>query len=346
MAALGSLLRRLRAPRPLAGLAALALVAGGGVAATRLGGERPAGAPAPSPSATGSPRLTPAPPRTPTPSPTPAETTPPKPDRLALFRGLGAWVDVFDFKALDPARAVRDMERNGVGTLYLQTSRYRAPDDVVEPRVVGRWLDRAHDAGMKVLGWYVPGYGDMKRDIRRTMRILSFRSPRGDRFDAIGVDIEDRTEVGNGLPFNRGIVEHLRKVRSRVDGRLPVAAITPTPIGMAVFPPGWVDFPWAGIGKSSDVLMLMSYWSFRDDCPAVPLHCAGRYTAGNVARGARLTGLPVHIIGGVGDDVTTREVRNFVRSALEAEAIGGSLYDYRTTRSGYWRHLKRFNRLS
>jgi hypothetical protein len=84
----------------------------------------------------------------------------------------------------------------------------------------------------------------------------------------------------------------------------------------------------------------MSYWSYRTDCPSVPAHCAYQYTRDNAAISARLTGLPVHVIGGVGNRVTTAQVADFARGARDANVLGGSLYDYATTAASYWPYLR------
>jgi hypothetical protein len=89
----------------------------------------------------------------------------------------------------------------------------------------------------------------------------------------------------------------------------------------------------------------MSYWSYRTDCPTNPAHCAYRYTRDNSADAARLTGLPVHVIGGVGDVVTTAGVADFVRAARDAHAFGGSLYDYKTTAPAFWPSLEQLGQL-
>ena len=90
----------------------------------------------------------------------------------------------------------------------------------------------------------------------------------------------------------------------------------------------------------------MAYWSFRDDCAQVPSHCASGYTSGNVAQVRSLTGdrsLPVHVIGGVADNVTTSEVADFASAARSAGVIGGSLYDFRTTTAACRSPLRRLD---
>ena len=125
-------------------------------------------------------------------------------DAALAFRGLGAWVDVYDYPALSPATAVADLQAHGVRTLYLGTARYDSAADILYPDDVAAWLAAAHAAGIRVVGWYVPDYADLTRDVRRTLAIATYVSPAGQRFDAIGIDIEylpagakpDRVEPG------------------------------------------------------------------------------------------------------------------------------------------------------
>lgn len=264
---------------------------------------------------------------------------------IGALKRLGAWVDLYDY-SLDPAAAIADMDARGVGTLFIQTSRYSRPTDVEDSAYLEQWVEAAHAAGMRIVGWYLPGYADLDRDVRRTVAIARFRTSSGQSFDGIGVDIEYKAEVDYDLGrFNAGIVTHLRRVRASV-GLVAVGAIVPSPVAMAIRPESWTGFPWGGIARYSDAVMPMAYWSYRHDCDTDPSHCAYGYTTGNIAESRRLTaGLPVHDIGGVGDSVTAAEVADFVRGARDGSAYGGSLYDYRTTQASFWPELTELNRL-
>lgn len=277
--------------------------------------------------------------RRPVPRPVPKPEPGPEPsDELRAFGGLGAWVDVYDFDALAVAPTIARMRAHGVRTLYIQTGRYNT-QSAVDP-AVGPWLVAAHGAGMDVVGWYLPGYRALGKDVRRTVAVAGYEFA-GHRFDAVGVDIEFKGEVAHVPTWNERVVKHLQKVRARLDAT-PVAAITPPPLQMDVAPLRWAGFPWRGIAANADVIMLMSYWSYRD-CPDTPDHCAHPFTVKNVQITRSLIGddeMPIHTIGGVGDRVTRREVAEFARGAAEVGAYGASLYDYRTTRPSYWRHLE------
>jgi len=265
-------------------------------------------------------------------------------DAVGQFRGLGAWVDLYD-RALVPAAAVQVLRAHGVRTLYLQTARFSSPADVVDPARVGAWVEQAHAAGIRVVGWYLPGYGrHLRVDVRRTVAISGYRSPAGQRFDALAVDIESRAASASVAAFDRDVVAHLARVRAAVRGAWVVGAIVPAPLGMELAPRSWAGFPWADIGTWADVVQPMGYWSYRTDCATRPRHCPYGYTVGNVTAARERTGLPVHVIGGLAGDSGPADVAEFVRAARDAGADGGSLYDLATTPPAAWPPLERLGR--
>ena len=81
------------------------------------------------------------------------------------YRGLGTWVDAYDF---DPAYVpgavtvrpvdVADMADHGVRTLYLQSSRSdsRATGLVADPWLMGGFLLAGDRADVDVVAWYHP----------------------------------------------------------------------------------------------------------------------------------------------------------------------------------------------
>jgi hypothetical protein len=238
------------------------------------------------------------------------------------------------------------MRSHGVKTVYLQTARWSSSADIVYPADVDAWLREAHAAGLKVVGWYLPAYSEyMETDVRRSVAIARYRSPQGHGFDALAVDIEYKGKTSSLSEFNSGIVTHLDRVKKGAGSSFTVAAIVPSPIGMSLSPSSWQGFPWTSIGNRAHVVLPMAYWSYRTDCASNAAHCPYRYSIDNVNEARRLTGLPVHIIGGVGNDVTASEVSDFVAGTRAARAYGGSLYDYRTTASSYWPHLEKLNLL-
>lgn len=263
----------------------------------------------------------------------------------SLFGGLGAWVDMFDFGSLQAGKTVARMKGAGVRTLYLQTGTGNTKPAVLPG--VKPWLVAAHRAGIKVVGWYVPSYANVDRDVRHTVAIARFRSG-AHRFDGLGVDIEERQHVRRLSTWNRRVTSHLRRVRTLVGQRYPIASIAPPPLQMRVAASSWRGFPWKAIAKQSDAVVLMSYWTPRSGCPRLKHHCAYGFTAGNVSLTRRLIARPaavIHVIGGIGDRMTVGQVRAFVKAAKDSNADGASIYDVATTRVAWWRNLSRLRRL-
>ncbi|HLM63092.1 MAG TPA: hypothetical protein VK306_02240 [Acidimicrobiales bacterium] len=283
------------------------------------------------------------------PSPTAAWTPWTIIDPYLPFRGLGTWVDVFDYPSLDPATAVPAMRSRGVRVLYLATARFNGTTDLFDAAEAGQWLDIAHANGMRVVGWYLPAYGDMDRDVRRTVAVAQFVSPGGQRFDAVGVDIERLDEVSLAQ-FNTALVTHLRFVRELVD--TSIGAIVPSPFGTDAGN-RWAGFPWAAVGQNSEVVVPMALWSFRSNPDGSAYSADQVYTwvLDQVTRARTMTGRRVSVEGGVLGEpnpertpVTLDRVRRFVDAALDGGAIGGSNYDYLTTLDTFWPELARLNR--
>jgi hypothetical protein len=268
---------------------------------------------------------------------------------VTIFRKLGAWVDLFDYgtsSGLDPASAIAAMHSHGVRTLYVETARYNSSSSFDFPTYVGQWIEAAHASGMKIVGWYFPTYGTyLSTDVSRTIAIANYRSPAGQGFDGLAIDIEHKTSAQSRTAWFSDIATHLSRVRTGVTAAFAVGAIIPAPLAMDIYPSSWSGFPWSAIGRYSDAVLPMAYWSYRTDCSTNPSHCPYGYAVGNTNEARQKTGLPVHLIGGIADQVTSTEVADFIRGARDAKAYGASLYDYRTTSSALWSPLAGANAL-
>jgi hypothetical protein len=76
---------------------------------------------------------------------------------LETYAGLGSWLDIFAGSPWQrPRSVVPDLPAHNVATLYLQTSNYSQRADIVRPAALGRLLDAAHAAGLRVVAWYLP----------------------------------------------------------------------------------------------------------------------------------------------------------------------------------------------
>jgi hypothetical protein len=270
---------------------------------------------------------------------------------LSPFRGLGTWVDVYDYVpgfqsdgGPPPVTvdSVDDMAALGVRTLFLQGAQDddRITGTTVDERLLGRFLRRAHDAGLDVVAWYVPKFDDVAADLRRIRGLASFRS-QGERFDGIALDVEYTQGVPDPAARNAALVKVVRGARDIVATR-PLGAIVLEPLLLEdVNPQYWPDFPWRKIRRSFDVWLPMTYWTNRDSSSG--LRDGFVYTEENIRRVRRRLGeshAPVHPIGGIADTAAAKDYAGFVRAAQDRDAIGYSVYDFNTTTSAVWARLR------
>ena len=309
--------------------------------------------PAPPPA----PQPAPAPPTTARPKPAPKPkaaaagtlsaqrlTPPPVAQGLAPYVGLGTWVDVYDwtnsYTKNNPATRLADIDAmadRGVQTLYIQASKHDAAQDLADPDLLLPLLRRAKERGMKTVGWYLPTLVDLQRDLQRTLAVARLAD-----VDSVAIDIEARN-VGDVNDRNRRLVEYSRAVREALPGRTLGAIVLPPVVLEVVNPNYWPDFPYKAIAASYDVWMTMGYWTNRKADSGY--RDAYRYTKENVDRLRANVGkpdLPVHPIGGLGDNTTPADVDAYRRAAIDTRSLGGSLYDWRTTRSECWAPMAGF----
>jgi hypothetical protein len=266
------------------------------------------------------------------------------------YEGLGTWVDVFDYVpayqqgGVAPtitAADVDSMAALGIKTIYLQAARNdaRTPNGIVAPELLQPFLEKAHAHDMKVVGWYYPNFNDVNLDLDRLLQIVHFDSG-GQRFDGVAVDIEDNQVVKDPAERSVRLVDLSKRLRDAVGPDVALGAIVMPAVQTEVVNPlYWPTFPWAELKPYYDVWLPMAYWSFRDD----PYHSGYSYVTESVRRMRALVGDPnlkVHPIGGIADVVSEAEVRDFVKALTDTDALGGSLYDYRTTPGGIWGVLR------
>ncbi len=260
------------------------------------------------------------------------------------YHGFGAWLDTYDWSptfARSPdhvvgPEAIDHMAAEGVQTLYIQASRWNSPTDILDPERLQLLIDRAHGHGMSVVAWYLPTLEDLTVDLRRILAVAALD------VDGIGIDIEARN-VGDVGERNRRLVELSARLRASLPDR-SISAIVLEPVLLEdVNPNYWPAFPWAEIAPYYDVWMPMSYWTNRKG----EWRAAYPYTAENMARVRARIGQPdalVHTIGGIGDKTTVEDLSQMLTGAVEQRAIGGSIYDYRTTKPEFWATLRSFRR--
>jgi hypothetical protein len=259
---------------------------------------------------------------------------------LEPYRGLGAWVDVYDWSVEFTGGAptvslaqIDEMAQRGVQTLYIQTGHRRSGADIMEHQRLLDLINRAHSHGMQVIGWYLPMLEDLETDFRRMIRPAT-RLP----LDGFGVDIESLA-VSDVAERNRRLLALSTRLRGAMGPGKVLSAITPSAVHVQVVNPGfWPDFPWAQLAGAYDVFQPMAYWSVR----RAEWKDGERYIGENIDRIRIATGrpeLPVHPVGGIADGASVPDVEGMLRASSSRGAIGLSLYDWRTSNPAQWAAL-------
>ena len=258
---------------------------------------------------------------------------------LEAYRGLASWVDLFEERAWRrPGRAVADMAAHGVRTLFLETSNYSQRRAVVNRPAVGRFIEAAHDRGMAVVAWYLPGFADLRRDLRRSMAAIRLRTPRGERFDSFALDIE-ASIVDPPSRRTKRLLTLSRRIRGRAGDGYTLGAIIPSPVGIELAGDYWPRFPYRKLDAIYDVFVPMGYFTYHVN-GAAKVHDE---TAENIRMLRAATGdatVPVHLIGGIADRTSAGEAREFVRAVREHGILGAGLYNWSLTRERHWTELR------
>jgi len=255
----------------------------------------------------------------------------------SVFGGLATWVDIYDgavFAA--PERSAADMAARGVKTVWIETSNDGAAADVMRAPQLGPLVEALHAQGLRVVAWYLPGHVNTARDVRRSLAMLSFRTPNGEAFDGVALDIESTRLKNVGLRSRRAVA--LARRLRQAAGDTPLAIIPFNPRGLERQPKVWPGFPWADLAGQCDAFAPMVYTSGLRGFDA---------TYGYVTRALRLlrvdTGNPdiaIQVVGGVANQLGPDELAGFAAAvADDGDTIGVSLYDWLTTRPAEWHVL-------
>jgi len=299
----------------------------------------------------------PAPSTTAAPKPKPTTTAPAKvpaaradrlappavPTGLVPYTGLGTWSDTYDWSNFKtnghPGTSPDDVDQmvaRGVQTLYIQASNDDYDGgDITDPDLLLPILRRAKERGLRVVAWYLPSLTDPQRDLQRMLAIAKLKD-----VDSVAVDIESRA-VSDVNDRNARLVGFSQSLRQALPGRTIGAIVLPPVVLEVINTAYWPNFPYRQIAPFYDVWMTMGYWTNRTQ--ASGYRDAYRYTRENVDRLRADVGrpdLPVHPIGGIGDKTTPVDVDAYRRAAADVRALGGSVYDWRTTGADLWPGLQ------
>jgi hypothetical protein len=256
------------------------------------------------------------------------------------YRGLGTWIDIYDHDVWQhPTRSVRRMAAHGIRTVYLQTSNYNRNQPFVHRDGVEAILDAAQEHGLEVVAWYLPGFADVQTDLQRVMRSIRLRTKTGNRFDSFALDIES-PEVRRPIVRTRRLLRLSAEIRRRAGTGYPLGAIVASPHRLVRTDPYfWPGFPWRRLAETYDVMLPMTYYTYRVRGPRE----AAWYTAQNVniirheTAGMRV---PIHVVGGISFDATGAETQGFVHTVQAKHVIGASYYTFPGITLDQWKALR------
>jgi hypothetical protein len=274
---------------------------------------------------------------------------------VEVFHRLGVWIDIYDFRpdrqsdGVAPVITPGDVPAiaaTGTSTVLIQAADQSAPG-VADEELVGRFLRRSHAAGMNVVAWYLPTFDDLPADWARLQALIDLEVD-GHRFDGIAVDIEDVAAVPDPEERTRRLLRLSEALAERVrslDTEMALGAVVPAPVLLEdVNPDLWPGFPWAELDPHYDAWLVMNYWTGRREDSG--WRDAYRYTITNVLRLRDRSGdpdAPIHIIGGIGDEVAEADAVRFAAALQRIDPIGASIYDLRTTSMPMQLALERWN---
>src|SRR4051812_36842891 len=259
---------------------------------------------------------------------------------LDAYAGIGAWIDRYDFnRIVDPQAVVDEVAANGAHTIYVETASWRVPRnlDFVDEGATAELLDAAHAAGIKVVAWYLPGLADRRTDLRRVRAAIDFTTFANQKFDSFALDIEANI-VNPVWRRNLALLQLSRAIRAYAGDDYALGAIVPdrrsTCCGGL-----WPGLPYKELARTYDVFLPMAYSSFGRASSARGVYA---YTRDNVTYLRRVTGRPVHVIGGLTGNMSSAAQRAVARAARDAGAYGMSLYKYMDYSAASWDSMASF----
>jgi hypothetical protein len=262
---------------------------------------------------------------------------------LDPYRGLGTWIDIYDDRQLAaPEATVARIQARGVRTIFLETANFKQATDLVRADRLSRILDAAHARGIAVVAWYLPSFRAGGRDLRRSLAAIRFRSAGGAAFDSFALDIE----WGGVSPValrNRRLLDLSRRLRAEVGPDYALGAIIPNPRGMELRRDYWRPFPYSDLAGIYDAIVPMVYSTYRGDGAGVVTRDVTRSMTIIRTRTGR-PDVPIHLIGGLGDELSPPEARAFARAAATLGPVGWSLYDFSVTSPSAWAALRALSR--
>ena len=218
-------------------------------------------------------------------------------------------------------------------TIYLETSNYRQTSAILRPVATGSLIEAAHATGLEVIAWYLPSFRNISRDRARSLAAIRFRMSGGQAFDGFARHRGARGRLG--IAANHPLARP-RMIRNAAPNGYALGAIIPSPRGMQLSPTYWPGFPYRELGAVYDVMLPMSYFTYRVE----GMGAVRAFTAKSITIIRQETGRSEpHDRRRRRCTSSAAEAAGFMAAIARRRPLGYSLYDYFTTSGPAWTKL-------
>ncbi len=252
-------------------------------------------------------------------------------------------LDVDAYSQLEPSRIAERASAAGLHAIVLRTA--YGPYWEITPEAkptIDAVIDAVAARGIAVVGWTVPRAVDFD-DLAAAVRTAAYRTPRGNGFAALAIDLERGDEyLGTGAAGYSALKAYPQLLRAALGPSYPLIATVEDP---------YLEhltndvFPYAAIAASTDALQPMTYWRMLSKTAVTP-QAVRSALRGSYAATRREAGRDIPIVfGGQTSPVGPRgapppdEIAASTREARALGALGITYFDWTGTNDAQWRAL-------
>ncbi|MBV9282203.1 MAG: SH3 domain-containing protein [Chloroflexi bacterium] len=256
--------------------------------------------------------------------------------------GKGMWLTLGTVADSLPDAIVRAAIADGLSHLYLEAA--ISPLGFHGRDAVGPLIEAAHRRGIAVIAWVYPYLYDLAADVALTREVAAFRTPGGDAFDGIAVDLEQNISVPT-------VRNYSQLVRAYLGPRYLLVGVT--------YPPqSFPGYPFTDVARQYNVIAPMDYWHQTKTSTGLDYghmrygYLYGyRYAADSIAAIRQVSGhVPIAPIGQTFDNFgrlemgphapSAGEVQGFLAGARRGGAAGVSFFQWMTTTVDEWEAIR------
>ncbi len=259
--------------------------------------------------------------------------------------------DARSFHRYDPEAVIAEAHKAGIHVIELRMARGSCA--MAQTDAAHAWLDRFVDAAaasdIKLIAWTVPRRVTTD-DLAQTLAATSYRTPAGNGFVGLALDLESGDHyMGDGPKARAYMVQYIKTVRMATGRHYLIVATVASP-AMRHYTND--DYPYARIAAYADVLQPMEYWHYFEETSHHDYESgevAGA-AAATVARTKELAGrdIPVDVAGQTVDLQGTgapsgSEILWSLKGSKAVGAIGETFFDWAGTRPDAWAAIQAFD---